>query len=178
MRWPTRLSQKLILSLTVVVTLVAVANGIFAVRSAETQLQASMLQGVVQLSGAIASATWHAMLADNRESAYQVMETIATKQGIRSVRIYNKEGRVMFSTPPSATQVVDKNAEACFLCHASEQPLVKIDTPTRARVVHRPDGGRTLAMITPIYNEPACSTAACHAHPASQNVLGVLDVGL
>ena len=178
MHWPTRLSQKLILSLTVVVTLVVVANGIFAVRSAETQLQATMLQGVDQLSGAIASATWHAMLADNRESAYQVMETIAAKQGIRSVRIFNKEGRVMFSTPPSPTKAVDKNAEACFLCHASEQPLVRVDTPTRARVVHRPDGTRTLAMITPIYNEPACSNAACHAHPATQNVLGVLDVGL
>ena len=137
-----------------------------------------MIQGVEQLSGAIASATWHAMLADNRESAYQVMQTIAAKQGIRSVRIYNKEGRVMFSTPPSRQKVVDKNAEACFLCHASEQPLVRVDAPTRARVVHRPDGGRTLAMVTPIYNEPACSNAACHAHPASQNVLGVLDVGL
>jgi two-component system NtrC family sensor kinase len=33
-------------------------------------------------------------------------------------------------------------------------------------------------MVTPIYNEPACSNAACHAHPESQNVLGVLDVGL
>ncbi len=178
MRWPKRLSQKLILSLTIVVALVAVANGILSARSADTQLQATMLQGVDQISGAIASATWHAMLADNRAAAYQVMETIAAKQGIRSVRIYNKEGRVMFSTPPSLTKVVDKNAEACFLCHASEQPLVKVDTPTRARVVHRADGTRTLAMITPIYNEPACSNAACHAHPESQNVLGVLDVGL
>ncbi len=178
MRWPKRLSQQLILSLTVVVSLVVVANGVIAVRSADTQLQATMLQNVDQISGAIASATWHAMLADNRESAYQVMQTIAAKQGIRRVRIYNKEGRVMFSTPPSPEKVVDKKAEACFLCHASEQPLVRVDAPTRARVVHRPDGGRTLAMVTPIYNEPACSNAACHAHPETQTVLGVLDVGL
>ena len=178
MRWPKRLSQQLILSLTVVVSLVVVANGVIAVRSADTQLQATMLQNVDQISGAIASATWHAMLADNRESAYQVMQTIAAKQGIRRVRIYNKEGRVMFSTPPSPEKVVDKKAEACFLCHASEQPLVRVDAPTRARVVHRPDGGRTLAMVTPIYNEPACSNASCHAHPETQNVLGVLDVGL
>ncbi len=178
MRWPKRLSQKLILSLTIVVSLVIVANGVFAVRSAETQLQAAMLQNVDQISGAIASSTWHAMLADNRESAYQVMQTIAAKQGIRSVRIFNKEGRVMFSTPRSPVAVVDKKAEACFLCHASEQPLVRVDAPTRARVVHRPGGGRTLAMVTPIYNEPACSNAACHAHPEGQNVLGVLDVGL
>jgi two-component system NtrC family sensor kinase len=178
MRWPTRLSSKLILSLTVVVTLVVVANGFFAVRSAETQLRAGMVLTAEQLSGAIASATWHAMLVDNREAAYEVMQTIASKQGIRSVRIYNKEGRVMFSTPRSERQVVDKRAEACYLCHASEEPLVKVDRPTRAREVHRPDGGRTLGMVTPIYNEPACSNAACHAHPESQNVLGVLDVGL
>ena len=137
MRGPRRLSQKLILSLTVVVSLVVVANGVIAVRSAETQLQATMLQSVEQLSGAIASSTWHAMLADNRESAYEVMQTIAAKQGIRSVRIFNKEGRVMFSSPRSEVKVVDKKAEACFLCHASEQPLVRVDAPTRARVVCR-----------------------------------------
>ena len=33
-------------------------------------------------------------------------------------------------------------------------------------------------MVTPIYNEPNCSTASCHAHPASQRVLGVVDVSL
>jgi two-component system NtrC family sensor kinase len=33
-------------------------------------------------------------------------------------------------------------------------------------------------MATPIYNEPACSQAACHAHPANLKVLGVLEVGL
>jgi two-component system NtrC family sensor kinase len=39
-----------------------------------------------------------------------------------------------------------------------------------------PGGGRTLGIIAPIYNEPACT--ACHVHPASQRVLGVLDVRL
>jgi hypothetical protein len=84
----------------------------------------------------------------------------------------------MFSTAPEAEQFVDKNAEACVLCHASAQPLVRVETPSRARVFTNPGGERRLAMITPIYNEPSCSTAACHAHPARQNVLGVLDVAL
>jgi two-component system NtrC family sensor kinase len=39
-----------------------------------------------------------------------------------------------------------------------------------------PGGGRILGIISPIYNEPAC--VACHVHPASQRVLGVLDVRL
>ncbi len=33
-------------------------------------------------------------------------------------------------------------------------------------------------MITPIFNEPSCSNASCHAHQASTKVLGVLDVAL
>ncbi len=52
-----------------------------------------------------------------------------------------------------------------MLCHASAQPLVRVETPSRARVFADADGRRRLAMITPIYNEPSCRTAACHAHP-------------
>jgi two-component system NtrC family sensor kinase len=33
-------------------------------------------------------------------------------------------------------------------------------------------------MVTPIYNEPACATAACHAHPPDKRVLGVVDIGI
>jgi two-component system NtrC family sensor kinase len=38
------------------------------------------------------------------------------------------------------------------------------------------DRGRVLGIITPIYNEPACTS--CHVHPAAQRVLGILDVRL
>jgi two-component system NtrC family sensor kinase len=46
------------------------------------------------------------------------------------------------------------------------------------RVYSGADGRRNLAVITPIYNEPACSQAACHAHPGDMKVLGVLDLAL
>ena len=35
-----------------------------------------------------------------------------------------------------------------------------------------------LGIITPIENQPSCSNAECHAHPADQQVLGVLDTNL
>ena len=118
------------------------------------------------------------MLADDRQAAYDTMQMVARQPGISRIRIFNKEGRIMFSTAREAEPFVDKNAEACVLCHASAQPLVRVETPSRARVFTDPGGERRLAMITPIYNEPSCSTAACHAHPARQSVLGVLDVAL
>src|SRR6185369_11995925 len=37
---------------------------------------------------------------------------------------------------------------------------------------------RTLRVLTPIPNAPGCYSAACHAHPASLQTLGALDVNL
>lgn len=176
--FPRKLSLQLILPLMAIVMMVGLISGIVHMKTQEAQLLNAMITGADQLSGSIASATWHAMLADQRESAYEIMQTIAQKQGINRIRIFNKEGRVMFSTVAGDSNQVDKDAEACSMCHATNRPLVKVDMPSRARVFRAPDDTRKLAIITPIYNEPACSNAECHAHPASMNVLGVVDVSL
>jgi histidine kinase len=39
-----------------------------------------------------------------------------------------------------------------------------------------PNGNRLLGIITPICNEPGCSTGDCHFHPADKKILGALDV--
>jgi two-component system, NtrC family, sensor kinase len=176
--FPRKLSLQLLIPLLVFVLFAGLAAGYVHMKTQESQLLATMVTGADQLSGSIASATWHAMLADQRESAYEIMQTIALKQGIQRIRIYNKEGRVMFSTAPGDTGSVDKLAEACFMCHATNRPLVKVDMPSRAREFHSSDGKRTLGIVTPVYNEPACSNADCHAHPAAMSVLGVIDVSL
>jgi two-component system NtrC family sensor kinase len=175
---PRPLSQTLIVPLVALVVLIAVISGIVRLGAVERGYHETMIVGADQLSRSLASATWHAMLANDRQGAYDTMQVVARQEGISRIRIFNKEGRIMFSTAAEGGRLVDKNAEACVLCHASAQPLVRVETPSRARVFTAPDGGRRLAMITPIYNEPSCSTAACHAHPARQAVLGVLDVAL
>jgi len=173
-----RLSYRLIVSLTLVVALVEGISSYFSAKIQEDQLVDVMILGADQLSRGITGATWQSMLVDHREAAYELMDTIASKQGIKRIRIFNKEGRIMFSTEPGDSGNVDTRAEACFMCHAYEQPLVRVDVPSRARLFTASDGGRALAIVTPIYNEPACSEAPCHAHPRDQNVLGVLDVAL
>jgi two-component system NtrC family sensor kinase len=73
---------------------------------------------------------------------------------------------------------VDKQAEACYACHAQAQPLERLDRPDRMRTYRAADGTRVLGLISPIENEPDCSNAACHAHAAGSRVLGVLDTNL
>ena len=95
---PRRLAAKLIVSLTALIVVVEGLFGLVNLQSQERQLLDGMVLGADQLSRSITSATWHAMLADRREAAYEVMQTIALKQGIDRIRIFNKEGRVTFST--------------------------------------------------------------------------------
>src|SRR3954468_20212909 len=97
---PRRLGRKLMLSITMIVIIVAAVSGLVNVKTEERQLLDTMVLGADQLSKAITSATWHAMLDDHREAAYQVMQTIALKQGIDRIRMFNRAGQVMFSTNP------------------------------------------------------------------------------
>ena len=175
---PRRLAYRLIFSLTFIVVLAEGISSYISVHTQEQQLLSAMTLGADQLSRGIASATWESMLADHRDAAYSVMRTVAEKQGIDRIRFFNKEGLITFSTGPDSGAIVDKSAEACYVCHATQQPLVTVDVPTRARIFTGVDGKRRLGMITAVYNEPECSNAACHAHHTDQRVLGVLDVSL
>jgi two-component system NtrC family sensor kinase len=173
---PPKLAQRLILFLTLLLMSVGIISGIIQVKNQESQLLNTIINGADQLSNGITSATWHAMLADNRESAYQIMHTIALRQGIANIRIFNREGRIMFSSDSTESGKLERNAKECAVCHSTATPQINLDPHDRSRIFTNPVGKRELAMVTPIYNEPSCSSAPCHAHPANLKVLGVLDV--
>jgi len=173
---PKKLQTRLFLLISLLVVAVGGSSGYLQVRAAEQELLDTIILGADQLSNGITAATWHAMLADNRESAYETMKTIALRQGIDRIRIFNREGRVMYSTVRGDSGIVALNDQTCAICHSGLQPLVNLDPHDRSRIIWSSQGRRELAMVTPIYNEPACSNAACHAHPAAVKVLGVLHV--
>ena len=117
-----------------------------------------------------------AMLRNDREDLHRMIAVIGAQNGITRIRVFNKEGRIQTSTDPEEVgRLVDKRAEQCDGCHQGATPLVRLEGPDRVRIFRQDDGSRVLGVIAPIHNEPQCQ-GACHAHPASQQVLGVLDV--
>jgi two-component system NtrC family sensor kinase len=149
---------------------------ILNVRQQQRNSQELILESAERLSDIILRSTRHEMLRNDQDALYQSIRDIGNEPGIRRVRIFNKEGRIRFSSEAAEIgRVVDKHAEACYACHAQGVPLTKLNRPDHARVFVDGDGGRTFAMIRPIPNEPTCSSAACHAHSPDKSVLGVLD---
>jgi two-component system NtrC family sensor kinase len=175
--WRHRISTK-ILALLATVSLVIIGAFAFAEMSVQAHLVEEVMRETDLLSQTVRNSIYRSMLRDQRSDAYLVMDDIGKQPGMERVRMMDKEGRITFSTRRDEIgNRVDRNAEQCSACHAENEPLHRLPLGTRARVFQGPDH-RVLAVITPIYNEPSCSTAACHAHPASKNVLGVMDVGI
>ncbi|HEX7192331.1 MAG TPA: ATP-binding protein [Thermoanaerobaculia bacterium] len=95
------------------------------------------------------------------ERMSDVIRRSTTYTMLRNDRAALAEIVAMIGRDPSiaALRIVDANGR------------VRISTPQR-------EAGRVLRVVTPIRNAASCSSAACHAHPPSQQVLGVLDLDL
>src|SRR5271157_2448517 len=118
------------------------------------------------------------MLHNDREGLHRAISAMANEPGVVRLRVFDREGRISYSSEaPEIDQIVDKDAEACYGCHAHKQPLTALNRPDRFRI-YPSQGERVLAIITPIENRSNCSNADCHAHPARQQILGVLDTHL
>jgi two-component system NtrC family sensor kinase len=181
-RW-TRLSGSLSAKLIslLLLTLVAIFGllGYLNIRLHRQHLEAAALGSAERISDVIKRSTSYYMMRNDREGLYQVMKTIGDEPGMVRVRVFDQEGRISYSTEASeVNHIVDKNAEACYGCHAQSQPMTRLNRPDRFRIYRNGGGKRVLGIITPIENQPSCSNADCHAHPASQQILGVLDTSL
>ncbi|MBK5260624.1 MAG: HAMP domain-containing protein [Thermoanaerobaculia bacterium] len=161
-----RLTQSVGAKLFTVVFLVLLLNlgflGYANVRLHRKHLERSTIASARRMNDVIRRSAAYYMLRNDRPALQQMIQTIDEQPTINGLRVYNAEGRVGFSTSlPEIGHVV---------------PLALMpDAGTR---IYRRAGERVLGISTPIFNAPSCSNAACHAHPATQDVLGLLDTNM
>jgi len=140
-------------------------------------MESQLLVGASNTGDIILNSLFTSMLLNERERTHSIITLVGTERDVRVVRIYNKHGRIMFSSDSlEIGSAVDMEAEACYGCHSSAQPLTAVPTTDRSRLYDDPDGQRVLGVIIPIENEEGCWNSACHAHAQDQSFLGVLDV--
>lgn len=173
------ISAKLIGLLLLVMLVIFGLIGYLNIRLHRQDLESARLANAERISEVISRTTTYYMLRNDRDGLYNAIRTIADEPGMVKVRILDQEGRISYSTDSAeVNHVLDKNGEACYGCHSQSQPLVRLNRPDRFRIYRNTAGQRVMGIITPIENRPSCSNAECHAHPASQQVLGVLDTDL
>ena len=117
------------------------------------------------------------MLTFNRAPIQHTIESIASSEGIRRIRIFDSRGRVFYSSRRAEIgTLVDRTSFACAGCHGNpEKPSSTLTTNKQWVTYTGREGRSTLTYVDPLYNEPSCFNAACHVHPAAQKVLGILE---
>ncbi|HET7707032.1 MAG TPA: ATP-binding protein [Thermoanaerobaculia bacterium] len=127
------------------------------VRLHRQQLEVADHANAARINEIIRRSTSYYMMRNDRAALRHTVETIGQQSAIVGLRIYSADGRVAFSTE---------------------------EADVGARVEKLPSGGtrifengeyRVMGIATPIMNTPSCSSAACHAHPAGQQLLGLLE---
>jgi two-component system NtrC family sensor kinase len=169
-----RLTGTLIVTLVLLLGLTAVVQATLQEHCAHEAARINGLAMAETLFGALHTA----MLNNDRQGLHASVRLITEQDPDVRVRIFNKEGVIVFSSEDHELGTrVDRRSEACFKCHAANRPLDKLPPGDRTRTFTLA-GAPALGVIRPIENEPSCINAGCHAHPASKQLLGVLDVTL
>jgi two-component system NtrC family sensor kinase len=173
-----KLRTKLITAVSLAVIVIISIFAFINIRSQRTELLKEVERHIDQLGESVKSSTKYDMLLNNRSHLAKIIQQIGNEPGIKGMRILNKDGSIIYSSDSTEVgHMVDKKAQACYICHAENQAIERLPISNRTRIfrVH-PDSTHLFGIISPIYNEPSCWLADCHAHSEDQTVLGVLDV--
>jgi len=144
--------------------------------SEKRQLTASAVEFAGAFTELIRKSVRDDMLNNRRDHVQAAISSITGAKSLRTVRIYDRRGVVAFSSiPADIGRAVARDEQPCLGCH--DDPLRPHETLREAQrhtIFTSPDGHRVLSYVEPIYNEPACAAAACHAHGDGVRVLGIL----
>ncbi len=179
--WIKTIRDRLIFKLILTVGLIFILSvSIWAYFNTAYQKEKAM-QNIVdttdRLTTTIQLGTHYAMMLNSRDDINQIIMNIGRLPEIENIRIYNKAGEIKYSNRPSEVDLsTNIKAEACDICHRSEPPLSEIALHERTRIFNDTKGYRLLGIISPIRNEPGCSTDDCHVHPRDKKILGALDL--
>ncbi len=160
-------------------TLISVAVLVFAlIRVQRDALVDEIVRGSESISGAMLLSLERDMRDNRSERVQDVVYAMGSHTGIERIRLYNKAGRIAYSSRPDEVgQTVDSRAEACVQCHrGGATPAPDVDPHHRSRIYTNSAGQPMLGTISVVRNRTGCQGAACHASVADQKVLGVLDV--
>ena len=176
-----KIRRSIVSKLTILVGLILLLSitvwSYFNIDYQQKKVMEGIIQGSDGLSHSIMLGTHYAMMNNLRDDITRIIKSIAREKRLENIRIYNKSGEIKFSNRDAELdQMTNIKAEACFVCHRSDPPLSELSLSERARVFTSPQGHRLLGIISPIYSEPGCASATCHAHPEDKKVLGALDL--
>jgi two-component system NtrC family sensor kinase len=174
---PRTLRFKVSLGLIIALSSALALFTFLIVKHQQEDLLDEVSRHVMQISEVVVKSTRYAMLLNKRDISEKIIQDIGKQKGIERIRVMSKDGTIIHSNHAEEIgKSINQQAEPCVHCHQSSKPLVQIPDNMRWQIFRTAEGRRFLGTMQAIRNEPSCSSSSCHKHPATQSVLGIVDI--
>lgn len=146
----------------------------------EQYLNTVIRQNGNNVGSIVEGALYQSMLTNDKGALQSTLDIIHTMSGINEVNMYDSQDNLVYSSFTADT-AIHANPN-CINCHTDigtmfprkEKSYRIIDVKSTCSMNQTEKGYRQLLIHSPILNERSCYTSACHAHQATDEVLGSL----
>jgi two-component system NtrC family sensor kinase len=149
----------------------------------EEYLNTVIRQSGGNIGSIVEGSLYRSMLENDKSSLQATLDIINTLPGIDEVNMYDSEDELVYSSISSDTNNSHSNPN-CISCHANirsmfpgnEKSYKIINVDSDCKMIRHDNSNRHLLIRSPIMNERSCYVSPCHAHKATDTLLGSLVI--
>ncbi len=182
LKFQSSIFGRVIFIITILSVVLFVSFGLIFRSVYENYLNTVIRQNGNNIGSIVEGALYHSMLKNDKGALQSTLDIINTMSGIDEVNMYDNRDSLVYSSFSFATE--GHGDPDCKSCHPDinrmfpqkEKSYRIIEEVSACSMTASGDGHRQLLIRSPIFNEKSCYTSACHAHSASEEVLGSLII--
>jgi len=169
---------QVVYTITILSVFLFVSFGIIFRSVNENYLNTVIQQNGNNIGSIVEGALYHSMLKNDKGALQNTLDIINNLPGIEDVNMYDSEDSLVYSSfTDNLAGHSDPNCKACHHDIKTMFPLTEksfkiLNIDTECRMSQKDYNYRLLMIRSPILNQKSCYTSACHAHDASEKVLG------
>ncbi|MDP1621365.1 MAG: ATP-binding protein [Bacteroidales bacterium] len=164
--------------ITILAVFLFVSFGIIFKSINEEYMKSSIRQTGNNVGLLVEGALYRSMLENDNMALQKMLNIINKMPNIKDVNIYDSEDNLVYTS--FSADSAGHNNPNCKDCHTNlnvlfprkEKGFRIVDVNNECKMNKKRDNCRHLLIRSPIINEPSCYQSSCHAHPASEDVLG------
>ncbi len=173
---------RVVLIITILSVILFVSFGIIFRSVYEQYLNTVIIQNGNNVGSLVEGALYHSMLENDQGALQNTLDVIHTLPGIEDVNMYDSENNLVYSSFLSDT--IGHINPNCKSCHPDPGTLFPgkiksykiITAKSECMMSKNLNGQRHLLINSPILNSKSCYQSSCHAHKATDKVLGSLII--
>ncbi len=145
------------------------------------------MRNVIRQSGSnigllVEGALYRSMLTNDKVALQSTLDIINTMPGIDDVNMYDENNNLVYSSFSKVSKGHnDPNCKHCHTDFATMFPVMEksyriIRVDSECKMSKKDTSSRHLLIRSPILNQSSCYESSCHAHNASEKLLGSLII--